>query len=205
MLQAIAGAEISAAERKYLRRRAVEVAAASGGGGGACDVLGLYEGLFARAAELAGSAIGAGRLRRCLLLAGRPDLAKRAVSLSRARRAAAHPDVGLTAEVTAALAGFSFDSCSSSGSGSGSGSGSEDEQAGLPAQAVAPAAEFFDLYGDLEEDVRTHDVGVQTPWPRPPLQAARRQRHLRLRPRALRRPMADPERAERAPSAEGRP
>ncbi len=106
VFECIMAADISTAERKFLRKRAVEVAAAPAAAAPAQPggfALACFEELKAELVALEGEAVGLGRLRRWLLSAARPDPVKRVEAMVRCRRWDAHPDVLLVADVSRAV------------------------------------------------------------------------------------------------------
>jgi hypothetical protein len=111
VLSGIASACISAGEKKFLRREAVLAAARAAATPAPvaiseCGVIYIFEEMLSKAAAVLGPAVGLGKIRRSLLLAGRGDLAKRVGTLAKARVAAAHPDIRLPFEVQVALLGL---------------------------------------------------------------------------------------------------
>jgi hypothetical protein len=66
-------------------------------------VLQLFERTLLAAKSAVGQPVGLGKIRHMLIAAGRRDLVQRVTELNRARRATAHPDVGLADEVGEAL------------------------------------------------------------------------------------------------------
>ena len=108
MFAAIADAKVSAAERRYLRRVAVEKAAIEGPAKNTegAPILVLFEETMAVARMSLRAGMGLGTVRRTLLDAGQKDLTKRLDSLAKGRRATAHPDTQLPADLAAALAGL---------------------------------------------------------------------------------------------------
>ena len=108
VFECIEKAQLSTVERKFLRKRAVEVAAAPV----AVEqpqpvgfVLECFEELLAETAALVGQAVGQGRLRRWMLAVARPDLVKRVEAMVQCRRWVAHPDVELVTDVIEAIVG----------------------------------------------------------------------------------------------------
>jgi hypothetical protein len=116
LLADIACSGLSGCERKFLRRRAVEVMAQS-----ACEsaarpkvdvsaefVMVQFERIMLTAASALGAQCGLGRIRRALLDCGEADMARRLCALARARRALAHPDVALADEIAEVLKGAAW-------------------------------------------------------------------------------------------------
>jgi len=99
VFEAISSIAVPVAEKKFLRRRAVEVAAASGAAATATS-----DGVLAAYEQLATTAdMGMAKLTRDLRAGGHQGLARRVARLQQGRRALAHPDVRLAAEVREAL------------------------------------------------------------------------------------------------------
>jgi hypothetical protein len=108
ILAGIAGAQLSVAEAKFLRRTAVIAAASSvapplAASSPMDSILFLFEDLLSRAAGVLGPSVGLGQVRKALLARGQGGLARRLSVLAKARAATAHPDVALPAAVEAAL------------------------------------------------------------------------------------------------------
>jgi hypothetical protein len=102
VLGSIGKAHISTAEKKFLRRRAVESSAGCHGPV-AFDVIQQYECILHAAAVVVGHSVGLGELRAELLRAGRRDLARSWASLVVARRVLAHPPLHLGSDIREAL------------------------------------------------------------------------------------------------------
>lgn len=132
---AIANGAFSSTEKRYLRRRAVEVAAAGCRGSGS-ELLTLHEECFSTAAELCGSVVGLARLRRLLVNGGHEQVSRRLSALAKARRAVAHPDVRLPSDIAAALRDLA-PGCLALGGGAPSCDGSGDDGPGLQCAAEA--------------------------------------------------------------------
>jgi hypothetical protein len=113
VLDGIWGSALPRCDRRFLCGQAVAASRLGGDGrvgvpadhcGEGVGVLQLFEGLMLQARSVVGRPIGLGQVRGLLLAAGRRDLVSRLTEVNRARRAIAHPDVGLAGLVRDALA-----------------------------------------------------------------------------------------------------
>jgi hypothetical protein len=113
VLDGIWGSALPRCDRRFLCGQAVAASRLGGDGragvpadhgGEGAGVLQLFEGLMLQAKSAVGRPIGLGQVRGLLLAAGRRDLVSRLTEVNRARRAIAHPDVGLAGLVRDALA-----------------------------------------------------------------------------------------------------
>jgi hypothetical protein len=101
VLAAIGKLDISSAERKFLRRRAVESAARPLVG---YDAISLFEEVTRFVAQRCGRPVGLGEIRWLLQRSGHGGLAKVWSSVVVARRLQAHPPISLCSDIEAVLA-----------------------------------------------------------------------------------------------------
>ena len=154
IMGAIAGADMSTTERKFLRRRAVEVAASSSSDA----TLPLFEDVMISAADVMGEKVGVGRLRSLLRDGGHNEVAKRFAKMAGGRRVVAHPDVGLPEAVGRILEESRAGSSEASSLGSvlsattaapGSGTDTDDEQDLSAEQCRALVVRLSELEGKV--------------------------------------------------------
>ena len=154
IMGAIAGADMSTTERKFLRRRAVEVAASSSSDA----TLPLFEDVMISAADVMGEKVGVGRLRSLLRDGGHNEVAKRFAKMAGGRRVVAHLDVGLPEAVGRILEESRAGSSEASSLGSvlsataaapGSGTDTDDEQDLSSEQCRALVERLSELEGKV--------------------------------------------------------